>query len=227
MTHQGFYIDESQPPKGRCKPYLVGPEKKKKLKVRVPVKGKKGKRGKRGKGKLKRRGRSGRIRVVRRKIEPTEGVPNRSWGHDHDTFCGEKWGYDPCEPPFEAPPDGPSASNVVIANFQYIPGGRGLGGNLGLPPTIKQGESITFVNADQQANIRHSVTTCKYPCNGTYVSNYPWADGRWDSGTMGYDAIDGGTPDPVAETPPDLKAGKYAYFCRIHTFMRGEFRVTK
>ena len=47
---------------------------------------------------------------------------------------------------------------------------------------MKQGELAQFVNADQQANIRHSVTTCKYPCNGRYVSNYPWADGSWDSG---------------------------------------------
>ena len=103
------------------------------------------------------------------------------------------------------PADGPPASRVLIANFQYLPGGRGAPGNQGLPPTVKQGESLSFVNADQQANIRHSVTTCKYPCNGRYVSNYPWADGRWDSGTLGYDAIDGGTPDPVvldADRPP-------------------------
>ena len=46
-----------------------------------------------------------------------------------------------------------------------------------------------------------------------------------DSGTLGYDAIDGGTPDPVSSTPKDLPVGKYAYFCRIHPFMRGEFRV--
>ena len=94
-----------------------------------------------------------------------------------------------------------------------------------MPPTVKQGESIQFVNADQQANIRHSVTTCKYPCNGTYVSNYPRANGKWDSGTLGYDPIDGGTPNPAASTPPDLKVGKYSYYCRIHPFMRGEFHV--
>jgi plastocyanin len=114
---------------------------------------------------------------------------------------------------------------VTIANFQYYPGGRTAPGAMALPPTVHQGDSITFFNGDQQANIRHSVTTCKYPCNGRYVSNYPWADGRWDSGTLGYDAIDGGTPDPVSSTPKDLPVGRYAYFCRIHPFMRGEFRV--
>jgi plastocyanin len=208
MTHNGAYIDEAQPPKGRCKPYLVGKDRKKRVRRKV-------------------KGRAGRVRIVKRRIDPTEGVPNRKWGHDHDTFCGEKFGFDPCEPPFEAPPDGAAASRVTIANFQYYPGGRGAPGDMGLPPTVKQGTSLTFFNADQQANIRHSVTTCKYPCNGRYVSNYPWADGRWDSGTLGYDAIDGGTPDPVSATPKDLPVGKYSYFCRIHPFMRGEFRVVR
>jgi plastocyanin len=206
MTHNGFYIDEKQPPKGHCKPYLVGKDRKKRVRKKV-------------------KGRAGRVRIVKRRLDPTEGVPNRKWGHDHDTFCGEKFGFDPCEPPFTTPAAGPPASRVLIANFQYLPGGRTAPGNQALPPTVKQGSSITFVNADQQANIRHSVTTCKYPCNGRYVSNYPHADGRWDSGTLGYDAIDGGTPDPVSSTPKDLKVGKYAYFCRIHPFMRGEFRV--
>jgi plastocyanin len=206
MTHNGIYIDEQQPPKGRCKPYLVGKDRKKRVRQKV-------------------RGRAGRVRVVRRRIDPTEGVPNRKWGHNHDTFCGVKFGFDPCEPPFDAPEPGPLASRVTIANFQYYPGGRGAPGDMGKPPTVKQGESLTFVNLDQQANIRHSVTTCKYPCNGRYVSNYPWADGRWDSGTLGYDPIDGGTPNPASSTPTDLPVGKYSYFCRIHPFMRGEFHV--
>ncbi|HYH59745.1 MAG TPA: hypothetical protein VD790_11075 [Thermoleophilaceae bacterium] len=207
MTHQGFYIDESQPPKGRCKPYLVGKDAKKKVKRVV-------------------KGRAGAKRVVRRKLDPTEGVPNREWGHSHDTFCGTKLGFDPCQKPFENEvPDGAPADRVLIANFQYLPGGRGAPGDMGLPPTVKKGDSIQFINVDQQANIRHSVTTCRYPCNGPYVSNYPWADGRWDSGTLGFDPIDGGEPDPTSSTPKDLPVGKYAYFCRIHPFMRGEFRV--
>jgi plastocyanin len=51
------------------------------------------------------------------------------------------------------------------------------------------------------------------------------ADGRWESGTLGYDVIDGGTPDPLAKTPKDLPVGKYSYFCRIHPWMRGAFEV--
>ncbi|MGH2837657.1 MAG: cupredoxin domain-containing protein [Thermoleophilaceae bacterium] len=206
MTHNGIYIDEAQPPKGRCKPYLVGKDRKKRVRKKV-------------------KSRAGVTRTVKVPLDPTEGVPNRKWGHAHDTFCGVKIGFDPCEPPFEALEPGPAASRVLIANFQYLPGGRTAPGDQARPPTVKQGDSIQFINVDQQANIRHSVTTCKYPCNGRYVSNYPWADGRWDSGTLGYDAIDGGTPDPLASTPPDLPVGKYSYFCRIHPFMRGEFQV--
>jgi plastocyanin len=201
MTHEGFYVDEKQKPRGRCKPYLVGKDAKRKVRV------------KRGK------------RWVRRRLDPTSGVPNRKWGHAHDTFCGTKFGFDPCEPPFKEPEPGPEASEVTIANFLYLPGDRAASGEMSKPPTVKKGNSLTFVNADQQANIRHSVTTCRYPCNGRYVSNYPHADGRWDSGTLGYDPIDGGTPNPMSATPKDLPVGKYSYFCRIHPFMRGEFRV--
>jgi plastocyanin len=31
----------------------------------------------------------------------------------------------------------------------------------------------------------------------------------------------------VWKTPKNLKVGTYAYFCRVHPFMRGAFRVTK
>jgi plastocyanin len=205
MTHEGIYVDPQQPPKGRCKPYLVGRDAKRKVRPRKP----------------------GRKRGKPRPINPVAGVPNRPWGHHPDTFCGVKLGADPCEPPFGEREAGPPADRVLIANFAYLPGDRGAAGDMARPPTVRRGDTLTFVNADQQANIRHTVTTCRWPCNGPYVSNYPWADGRWDSGTLGYDPIDGGEPNPMSSTPKDLKAGKYAYFCRIHPWMRGEFRVTE
>jgi hypothetical protein len=31
--------------------------------------------------------------------------------------------------------------------------------------------------------------------------------------------------DDTWETPPDLGPGTYSYFCRVHPFMRGAFRV--
>jgi plastocyanin len=196
MTHGGFYIDESQPPKGRCKPYLVGKD-----------------------AKLLRRG-------GKRKVRVFDGVPNRPWGpHQTDTFCGKKHGAPPCEKPPKPYEPGLTTSQVNIVNFQYQPGDMSLSGAAGQPVQVKQGTSLRFVNLDQAANIRHSVTTCKWPCNGTYVANYPHADGRWDSDTLGYDPIDGGNPNPVAQTPADLPVGKYSYFCRIHPWMRGAFEV--
>ena len=63
MTHNGFYIDEKQPPKGRCKPYLVGKDRKKRVRKKVKTS-------------------AGATRIVKRRIDPTEGVPNRKWGHD-------------------------------------------------------------------------------------------------------------------------------------------------
>jgi len=157
---------------------------------------------------------------------PTVGVPNRSWGHHTDEFCGEEWGEPPCERPDEGPPAPEVHTNLVkILNFAYLPGDRAAAGQVAAVPTIKQGEQLTFVNDDQSANIRHTVTTCASPCNGKYVANYPLADGRWDSGILGFDLIDGGSPNPVSRTPADLGPGQYRYFCRIHPWMRGEFKV--
>jgi plastocyanin len=31
--------------------------------------------------------------------------------------------------------------------------------------------------------------------------------------------------DATVSTPTDLDPGTYTYFCRIHPFMRGDFRV--
>ena len=193
MAHEGWYIDELQPPKGRCKPYLIGPA-----------------------AKL----------TGKDKIDVTDGVRNRTWSmHSTDHVCGRRYGHPPCERPMETPETGPPTGEVTIANFQYRPGDRSLSGTEGLPPAVPEGTSLTFVNADQFLNIRHSVTTCKWPCNGAYVANYPHPDGIWDSATLGYDVISGGSPNPVAETPKDLKPGLYSYFCRIHPWMRGAFEV--
>ena len=191
MTHQGFYIDESQPPEGRCKPYLVGPTAKK-----------------------------------RPKVDPREGVKNRSWGHHAtDKVCGKRFGAPPCERPMDEQPPGVETNNVTIANFQYQPGDRAMSGEQGAPVRIREGTSLSFFNLDQSLNIRHSVTTCRWPCSGPYVANYPLPDGVWDSGTLGFDLIDGGSANPTATTPPDLDPGKYSYFCRIHPWMRGAFEV--
>ena len=162
--------------------------------------------------------------VDRPRAKATQGVLSKPWGPEMDHSCGEEWGFGPCEKPVKGELKPVRTNHVEIANFRYEPGDFSSG-EFGEVPTIKQGESLTFTNADQPAAIRHTVTTCPFPCNGEYVANYPFADGAWDSGTLGYDPIDGGSPNPVAQTPKDLAVGDYTYFCRIHPWMRGAFRV--
>jgi plastocyanin len=126
--------------------------------------------------------------------------------------------------------DGPltDAGQVPIDNFVYGQGDMTLQGTRGLPPTIHQGQSLTFVNND--ANIGpgewHTITACKAPCNEATGIAYPLADGDvdFDSGELGV----AGPPTAgrtTWSTPPTLPKGTYTYFCRIHPFMRGSFRV--
>ena len=222
MTHLGMYVDEAQPPKAGCKPYLVGGveekhtvvKKRKHIHFRISRS-----------GKLVRKVHWHKKRTTVG-VDPVEGVPNRPWGHHPDSICGIE-GFAPCERPEVKREEGRFTDTVTIANFLYVPGDLSLSGQDGAPPRIHKGQSLRFVNGDQPLAIRHSVTTCPWPCNGPYVGNYPLPDGLWDSHTLGYDAIDGGTPNPVAETPKDLKVGKYSYFCRIHPWMRGAFEVVE
>jgi plastocyanin len=102
--------------------------------------------------------------------------------------------------------------------------------NSGTPlPTIRQGDSLTFVNKDASRNIFHTITACQAPCNATAGIAYPLANGPvdFDSGELGV-GPKGSTPasgHTSWSTPTSLPAGTYTYFCRIHPFMRGGFRV--
>ncbi len=127
-------------------------------------------------------------------------------------------------------PNGPltDMGSVPIDNFVYGQGDLTLGAGKVNPPTIHQGQSLTFVNND--ANIGpgewHTITSCKAPCNQQTGIAYPLANGPidFDSGELGT----GGPPTAnrtTWSTPTNLPAGTYNYFCRIHPFMRGAFRV--
>ena len=69
------------------------------------------------------------------------------------------------------------------------------------------------------------------PCTGSTGISYPPANGpvEPDSGNLRY----GPTGYSLSanryrwETPKDLEPGTYTYFCRVHPFMRGAFRVVK
>jgi plastocyanin len=92
---------------------------------------------------------------------------------------------------------------------------------------VSQGQSLTFVNQDNPQRIYHSLTSCKAPCNKSTGIAYPIADGpvQFESGTLGTDPPITTAGANTWTTPKNLKPGTYTYFCRIHPFMRGAFRV--
>ena len=127
-------------------------------------------------------------------------------------------------------PDGQTLSGQVgVSGFQYLPGTPGLPGVFGDPPVVHPGQTLTFNNSDAAAQIFHTVTACRAPCNLSTGISYPLADGPidFDSGELGY----GPTGFTAAANryswtiPSTLPSGTYTYFCRIHPFMRGAFRV--
>jgi hypothetical protein len=125
--------------------------------------------------------------------------------------------------------DGPFAGSPVgIKDFIYAQGDLNGTGSAGLPPVIHQGQSLTFVSGDAGRGIYHTITACRAPCNRSTGVAYPLANGpvTFDSGELGT-----GGPPTVGRirwsTPSALPVGTYTYFCRIHPFMRGAFRVVQ
>jgi hypothetical protein len=115
---------------------------------------------------------------------------------------------------------------VDILDFKYTLGDLSLAGQSGLPPVLSRGQSMTFRNADDGRKIYHSITSCKPPCNRSTGIAYPIADGgvQFESNTLGT-AVPPATGALEWQTPSNLGPGTYTYFCRIHPFMRGAFRV--
>ena len=126
-----------------------------------------------------------------------------------------------------APPRG----GVSIRDFSYRGGDLAATGRRGRPPAIRAGRALRFVNRDAKAGIMHSITSCRAPCNRSTGIAYPLADGkvRFDSGNLGYGApgFSAATNRVTWKTPRSLKPGTYTYFCRVHPFMRGAFRVKR
>jgi plastocyanin len=122
-----------------------------------------------------------------------------------------------------------AADPLAITDFLYGQGDLLRGGAMSRPPEVSPGQSLTFVNRDAARTIYHTVTACKAPCNRTTGIAYPLADGpvEFDSGELGFGPA-GFTPAANRDTwstPSTLGAGTYTYFCRVHPFMRGAFRV--
>ncbi|HEV3377319.1 MAG TPA: hypothetical protein VG126_08575 [Thermoleophilaceae bacterium] len=123
--------------------------------------------------------------------------------------------------------DGITVSGPLdVLDFKFTLGDLSLPGAAGRPPVIRRGQSITFRNVDDPRAIYHSITSCKPPCNRATGIAYPIADGpvQFESGTLG-SAVPPTTGRLEWRTPRKLDRGTYTYFCRIHPFMRGAFRV--
>jgi plastocyanin len=124
-------------------------------------------------------------------------------------------------------PDGQSVGggNLDILDFKYELGDFSLTGAAKNPPVIPQGQSVTFSNLEAGKRLYHSITSCKAPCNRATGIAYPLADSKvqFESTTLGTQIPASGTTS--WSTPKNLKPGTYTYFCRIHPFMRGAFRV--
>lgn len=129
-------------------------------------------------------------------------------------------------------PNGATPDEVKIDDFVYAPGDMQLGQTI---PVVPKGQSLKFTNYDDKRTpegLWHTITACQAPCNKSTGIAYPLAnaDQQFDSGELGTetDPIAGGAPVTGRNewsTPADLPAGTYTYFCRIHPFMRGAFKV--
>jgi plastocyanin len=144
--------------------------------------------------------------------------------------------------PFDFPdartlPSGARTAAVAIRGYVYGRGDLSATNRSGRPPVVQAGRSLTFTNFDAtramstRRSAYHTITACRAPCDRETGIAYPVADGRvtFDSGELGY-GPPGGTPAAnrnTWKTPKDLDPGTYTYFCRIHPFMRGAFRVVR
>ncbi|MGZ8649099.1 MAG: cupredoxin domain-containing protein [Solirubrobacteraceae bacterium] len=166
-------------------------------------------------------------------LDPFSGKLNRrgriTHGHlpENDNHGGEPGGLPDARRLAAGPtPTGP----VAINGFLY-----GLGDlqadSTSRPPLVRAGQPLAFVNRDAARTIFHTITSCRAPCNRTTGIAYPLADGpvEFDSGELGFGPA-GFTPAANRDTwstPANLTPGTYNYFCRVHPFMRGAFRVAR
>jgi hypothetical protein len=118
-------------------------------------------------------------------------------------------------------------SVISISRFRYTFGDLRLAGLRGRPPLVRRGHTLLFVNGDNAKGIYHSISACRAPCNRSTGIAYPLENGRvsFDSGQLGDRLPAVGRRE--WRTPPRLPPGTYTYFCRIHPFMRGAFRVAR
>ena len=154
-------------------------------------------------------------------------TPNQEWQMHHPIHVCKK-----CDEKQKQPEPGLETNVVHIAAFQYAPGQQGLEGSPAGPPVVKKGDELTFINEDYAlGGVRHSVTSCKAPCNGEYSANYPMHDGDFHSGALGYTwqetYINARDEPRWSLNTKNMEPGYYTYYCQLHAWMRGAFYVKK
>lgn len=127
---------------------------------------------------------------------------------------------------------GRPTTRIRIKDYQFHPGDLGLlFDKAARVPVVPRGRSLTFVNQDHTRYEWHSITTCLAPCDRQTGISYPLANGlpgtQFDSGQLGFGpaGLSPAANRATWKTPANLATGTYTYFCRIHPFMRGAFRV--
>ena len=115
---------------------------------------------------------------------------------------------------------------IDISNFAYASGDMSIATSV---PTIKQGQSITFDNLDAPLGngIWHTITDCARAVRRQHRYRVP-ARQRARSSSTPVSSASAARRRPGSvtwSTPTNLPPGTYTYFCRIHPFMRGAFRV--
>ncbi|GAC1410427.1 MAG: hypothetical protein NVSMB57_04190 [Actinomycetota bacterium] len=171
---------------------------------------------------------------------PLETHITHDWLHD-DKVCGvndpAQGGTVPCDRPVATHfVNGSVTDTIHVGGFVYLPGDlsvTGLDGSVTVP-LVKKGSTVRLLNDDIAIGVRHTFTSCPAPCDGSYFANYPLPDGLYDSGKLGnLDYIDGGLFQgndtlPMKDLVIDnrFKVGSvFNYFCSIHPWMRGAFKV--
>ena len=165
------------------------------------------------------------------------GHPNASQTQVIRTHINHPWSMYPdqpfctkCDQRESRPKPGATTDTVHIAGMQYLPGNGGTSGAPVGPPVVSRGQPLTFLNEDYAASmVRHTVTSCRAPCNGPDMTNYPFFDGRFDSGPLGWMFEDAyvstqSLPKWTLDTQ-HMQPGYYTFFCRLHPSMRGAFYV--
>jgi hypothetical protein len=132
---------------------------------------------------------------------------------------------------------GPVTNRISIKNFVYQPGDLSSPGGI---PQVRADKRLTFFNGDDKDWIWHTITTCVSPCTAETGISYPLANAMptLDSLELGNapplgfytraEPVSGNVSFSLTPDRSGLKVGQtVTYFCRIHPFMRGAFKVVK